>query len=334
MEELQLGDERYDCQSTINEGGMKYIIQTFDELTKRSIAKAVIKNSSDPETVQNFIREARITAGLEHPNIVPVHDIGLENQNEPFFIYVPFSAPHTPFQATKQYYDKYKHVKSPEKRIYYAMIHALDDAVGTIMNKLKQLKLEENTLVFLLSDNGGATYTGAADNSPLKGGKFTNFEGGINVPFIMQWKGTIPAGMIYEKPVSALDIFKTTTTIANVQIPDDRDFDGVNLMPYLLDSNYFDKVPHETLFWRSEYHKAIRKGKWKLIRDDFANRTVLYNVKTDKYEINDLSDENPHIVEDLNKAFYNWEKKLIRSNWPRVMDYQIQDGNLVYYFPL
>ena len=104
------------------------------------------------------------------------------HKDDPFFVYVPFSAPHTPFQATKEYYDKYAHVESPEKRIYYAMIHALDDAVGSIMNNLKELELEENTLVIFLSDNGGATYTGAADNSPFKGGKFTNFEGGIRVP--------------------------------------------------------------------------------------------------------------------------------------------------------
>ncbi|WDE98753.1 serine/threonine-protein kinase [Lentisphaera profundi] len=85
LEELEIGDERYDVKSTVNEGGMKYIVETYDELTKRSIAKAVMKNADDQETVKNFIREARITASLEHPNIVPVHDIGIENEAEPFF---------------------------------------------------------------------------------------------------------------------------------------------------------------------------------------------------------------------------------------------------------
>ncbi|MDD7985600.1 protein kinase [Lentisphaera marina] len=85
LEELEIGDERYEVQNTVNEGGMKYIVETYDELTKRSIAKAIMKDTADQEAVKNFIREARITASLEHPNIVPVHDLGIENEAEPFF---------------------------------------------------------------------------------------------------------------------------------------------------------------------------------------------------------------------------------------------------------
>lgn len=257
-----------------------------------------------------------------------------EHQREPFFVYVPFSAPHTPFQATKEYYDKYAHIESPEKRIYYAMIHALDDAVGSIMNNLKELELEDNTLVIFLSDNGGATYTGAADNSPFKGGKFTNFEGGIRVPFMMQWKGRLPAGMTYEKPVSALDIFATTAALAELQLPNDRPFDGVNLWPYLLDSSYQNQVPHPALYWRSEYHKAIRKDEWKLIQDDLAEQTVLYNMRTDKEEQHNVASKHPALVQELQADFKEWEKQLINTNWPRVMDYEIHAGEAVYYFPL
>ncbi len=257
-----------------------------------------------------------------------------EHKDEPFFVYVPFSAPHTPFQATKEYYDQYAHVKSPEKRIYYAMIHALDDAVGSIMKNLEELELEENTLVIFLSDNGGATYTTAADNSPLKGGKMSNFEGGIRVPYLMQWKGKIPPGSIYSKPVSALDIFATSSEISKLKLPDDREYDGVNLLPYLIDSSYVDKTPHEALFWRSEYHKAIRKGDWKLIRDDMSDQTVLYNLKKDFEEKTNLAKKHPEIVKSLQADFKVWEKKLIKSNWPRVMDLEMQDGKAVYYFPL
>lgn len=257
-----------------------------------------------------------------------------EHQEEPFFVYVPFSAPHTPFQATQEYYDQYAHIQSPKKRIYYAMIHALDDAVGSIMNNLKELGLEENTLVVFLSDNGGATYTGAADNSPLKGGKFTNFEGGIRVPFMMQWKGKLPAGMVYEPPVSALDIFATTAQVAQLQLPEDREFDGVNLLPYLLDSAYQNQVPHPALYWRSAYHKAIRKGPWKLIQDDLAGQTVLYNMTTDKEEENNQAAQHPAVVQELQEDFQQWEKKLMNPRWPRVMDYEIHAGEAVYYFPL
>jgi len=257
-----------------------------------------------------------------------------EHQDDPFFVYVPFSAPHTPFQATKAYYDKYAHIKSPKKRIYYAMIHALDDAVGMIMNNLKELELEENTVVIFLSDNGGAEYTLAADNSPLKGGKMSNFEGGINVPFMIQWKGTLPAGTTYPHPVSALDLFQTTVELANCPLPQDRSYDGVNLMPYLLDSNYLQKKPHEALFWRAMTHKAVRKGDWKLVQDDKAKLIELYNMADDKYEKTNLADKYPEVVKGLQKDYIEWEKKLIDPRWPRVMDRALNlDGN-VYYFPL
>ncbi|MEZ4287618.1 MAG: sulfatase-like hydrolase/transferase [Polyangiales bacterium] len=119
------------------------------------------------------------------------------HKDEPFFLYNAFSAPHIPFQAPVDYYCRYAHIKDENKRVYYAMISALDDAIGAIHQKIKDLGLEENTLIFLLSDNGGASYTGATDNGPLKGGKMTQFEGGINVPFMMKWKGVIPARIRY-----------------------------------------------------------------------------------------------------------------------------------------
>jgi arylsulfatase A-like enzyme len=103
---------------------------------------------------------------------------------EPFFLYVPFLAPHTPFQATKAYYDKLGHIKDRNQRVYNAMILQLDDAVGSIIRHLEQQGLAQNTLIFFMSDNGGAHYTHATDNAPHKGGKFTNFEGGLNVPFM------------------------------------------------------------------------------------------------------------------------------------------------------
>lgn len=255
-----------------------------------------------------------------------------DHKDEPFFMYIPFSAPHTPFQATKEYYDKYAHVKDPAKRVYYAMIHAMDDAIGDIMDKLKEEGLEENTIVFFLSDNGGATYTLAADNSPLKGGKFTNFEGGINVPFMMQWKGHLPEGKVFEHPVSALDIFQTSAEMTGCELPDDREWDGVNLIPYLTDS--VSRAPHEALYWRSLYHKAIRKGKWKMIKDDKAKRTVLYDLEKDKYEKTNVAKDEATVVQDLEKDLAAWEAKMINPRWPRVMDFEIRDGEDRYYFPL
>jgi len=254
-------------------------------------------------------------------------------KNGPFFMYIPFSAPHTPFQALKKHYDLYAHVKDRNKRVYYAMIHTLDEAVGNITKKVADLGLSENTIIIFLSDNGGATYTHAADNSPLKGGKFSNFEGGINVPFLMQWPAKINAGTVYKYPVTALDIFASLAAITEARLPEDRVFDGVNLIPFVR-GEFGDNKPHDALYWRSMHHKAIRKGPWKLIRDDLGNSTALYNLDNDKAESKNLALECSETVQMLLKDFEIWEKGLIKPNWPRVLDYKIEDGDAVYYFPL
>ena len=96
-----------------------------------------------------------------------------------------FNAPHDPFQVPKNYFDRVQNVHDSVKRVYYGMIEALDDAVGKIVEKLKALQIEDNTLILFISDNGGATYTRATDNAPLRGGKCTHFEGGLMVPFLL-----------------------------------------------------------------------------------------------------------------------------------------------------
>ena len=106
------------------------------------------------------------------------------------------------------------------------------------------------------------------------------------------------------------------------------------MLPFLLDSTYAEKEPHQTLYWRSAYHKGIRKENWKLIQDDLAERTVLYHISSDKYEQKDLSKEKPLILKRLQEDFKNWEANLISPKWPRVMDYEIHEGEEVFYFPL
>ncbi|HRI53373.1 MAG TPA: sulfatase-like hydrolase/transferase, partial [Pseudomonadota bacterium] len=155
------------------------------------------------------------------------------NKDAPFFLYVPFSAPHTPFQVPREYFDRFASETDANKRVYLGMIAALDDAVGEVLTALRETGLDEQTLVFFLSDNGGATYTRATDNAPLRGGKFTNFEGGINIPFLLKWKGHIPEGVVFNPPVSALDVFATAAAVAGSPLPTDRAYDGVDLLPHL-----------------------------------------------------------------------------------------------------
>lgn len=255
-----------------------------------------------------------------------------ENREKPFFLYVPFLAPHTPFQVPKETFDKYGHIADRNKRVYCALIDELDRSVGKIRDAISSHGLDENTIIIFLSDNGGARYTGAVDNAPFKGGKFSNFEGGLRVPFFIEWKGQIPANTIYTQPASSLDIFATICHILQIELPQDRPYDGVNLLPYLLGQN--TEAPHKALFWRSGYHKAVRFGDWKLIKDEKAQLKALYNIKNDKEEQQDLSAAEPARVAELEKMLQDWARDMVPPAWVNVMDYHIKDGERTYYFPL
>ncbi|MBI1288046.1 MAG: sulfatase-like hydrolase/transferase [Flavobacteriales bacterium] len=255
-----------------------------------------------------------------------------KHKDEPFFLYVPFLAPHTPFQATKPYYDKLEHITDRNKRVYNAMIWQLDDAVGSIIGHLEELGLMENTIVFFLSDNGGATYTGATDNAPLKGGKFTNFEGGLNVPFMIRWDGHVAQGTNYGNPVISMDIFSTALELVGIDYDANRVTDGTSLLPVLVDSST-EKL-HDKLCWRSGYNRAIRMGDWKLITDGMSGNHALYNVTEDKEERTNLYDSHPEIVKQLMEEHAKWESEMMDPKWPRVMDYRWWDGNEPYFFPL
>ena len=255
-----------------------------------------------------------------------------KHKEEPFFLYVPFLAPHTPFQATKAYFDKLDHIKDRNKRVYNAMIWQLDDAVGSIISHLEQNDLMDNTIIFFLSDNGGATYTEATDNAPLKGGKFTNFEGGLNIPFMVRWDGNIKQGREFSNPVISMDIFSTALELAGLEAPQDRTTDGASLLPVFQDSS--NATIHDKLCWRSGYNRAIRSGDWKLITDGLSGNHALYNLSEDKEEKNNLYDSEPEIVKQLELQHAEWESEMMDPRWPRVMDYRWWDGDEPFYFPL
>ena len=256
-----------------------------------------------------------------------------KNKDNPFFLYCAFSAPHVPFQAPVDYYCMYDHVEDENKRVYYAMISALDDAIGDIHQKIKDLGLEENTIIYVLSDNGGASYTGATENGPLKGGKLMQFEGGVNIPFIMKWKGKIQAGLRYENPVSSTDIFTTSVINAGGELPSDRVYDGKDLIPYL--NNKIAGEPHEQLFWRADHIWAMRDGNYKMIlsiRDGWAE---LYNLETDKSEEINLIEEMPDLFEKLKQMHEAWQYESLpkKPMWPRIMDHKFMIDGEEYLFP-
>jgi arylsulfatase A-like enzyme len=249
-----------------------------------------------------------------------------------FFLYLSFNAPHVPFQAPELYYNQFEHIKDKNQRVYLAMIKAMDDAIGDFMQHLENEGLLENTIVYFISDNGGASYTGATDNGPLKGGKITHFEGGINVPFMMQWKGHITPGTVFQQPVSSMDIFTTSLNACGIPLPNNVKIDGRNLMPFIKKEALGQ--PHEKLYWRTDHIHAIRYQKWKLIlstRDEWMH---LYNLESDKSEKIDLKDLNAAEKQMLLRFFEEWDKDLPQEYlWPRIMDRKFILGDRTYFFP-
>lgn len=245
-------------------------------------------------------------------------------KDKPFFLYLPYNAPHAPLQVPKSYYKQFAHIKDPIKRTYAAMIKNLDDEVGRLMHHVDSLGLGDNTIIVFLSDNGGAVYNGTTENTPYRGGKLTNFEGGIKIPFMMKWKNHIKEGTMYTKPVMSFDIFATVAAAVGIQLPNDRKYDGVNLIPYI--NGDVATSPHDALYWRSDFNIAIRKGDWKLIMNEADGDRQLYNLKTDSTERDNLFFKKPEVAKALKNDIDIWEEGLVQPLWPRVVNYVYKDS--------
>ena len=238
-------------------------------------------------------------------------DIGTEcvefierHKDDPFFLFASFNAPHTPLQATEEDLELYKHIKNIRRRTYAAMVHRLDINIGRIVNAISQSDLTENTLIVFISDNGGPVNTNASINAPFNGQKGILLEGGIHVPYIMTWPQTFPSDIRYENPVSSLDFAPTFINLAGGEIRAESNFDGVNLVPYILGEN--KTPPHNELKWRFTISAAIREGDWKLVR--LPDRLpMLYHLPTDVSEQNNVALKNIQITEKLMKELGKWD---------------------------
>ncbi len=241
------------------------------------------------------------------------------NRDRPFYMYLAYNAPHTPLQATKEDYDALPQIKDHTRRVYAAMIRNLDRNIGRVLSELKQQGLNDNTLVIFTSDNGGANYIGLDDlNKPYRGWKATFYEGGMRVPFFMQWPGVIPAGSQFTAPVSHFDLFTTTAVLAGAAVPSDRVIDGVDLMPYVLGSK--TGQPHEQLVWRSGAYQAIQAGDWKLQVSGTQQQSWLYNLKDDPTEQNDLAISQPAKVAELQARLDAFNKEQAAPLWPAMVE--------------
>lgn len=262
------------------------------------------------------------------------------HHDEPFFFYLAFRAPHVPLDATEKYLRRFPGEMPERRRKALAMISAIDDGVGAVMQTLREYGLEEKTLVFLIGDNGaplkihkedapgiGPGWDGSL-NDPLNGEKGMLTEGGMRVPFVMSWKGRLPAGRVYDEPVISLDVAATVATLAG--LPDDPQLDGVNLMPYLTGKN--ETPPHEALFWRWIAQSAVREGNWKYLRG--GARDYLFDLANDAEEKHDVLAEHPEVARRLRTRLEAWSKQLhppglatrpMATTWEQYFDFYL-DG--------
>ncbi len=209
------------------------------------------------------------------------------SDKNPFFLYLAYNAPHTPMQAPPRYLDRFPNL-SGKRKTYAAMLAAVDDGVGRLLAKVREHGLEEDTLIFYLSDNGGATNNGSV-NTPLRAHKGSLYEGGIHVPFVAQWIGSLPSGVDYHRPVISLDIMATIASLAGAPLDEERPLDGVDLIPYLNGAD--PGRPHSQLFWRkyADRSRAVRLGDYKLVDTDPSTEEMeLYDLSVDIGEHNQL----------------------------------------------
>ncbi len=232
-----------------------------------------------------------------------------DNSEDPFFLYLSYNAPHTPLQATDTDLERNNHIDVEKRRTYAAMVSSMDDGVGLILDKLEEKNISENTIVIFFSDNGGVEWYNFSDNGLLRGIKGDFFEGGIRVPFTMQWPKKIKPGIIYNKPIIALDVFATVVSAASAEKFIKNNIDGVNLIPYI--NGEINGSPHDYLFWKNPDKDidVIRDNRYKYIR--VKDDEYIFDLDNDLSEENNIISSSTPIYQKLKLKFKEWEKDMI-----------------------
>jgi len=263
-----------------------------------------------------------------------------QNKARPFFLYLPHFAVHVPHEAKKELISKYEK-KQPagghHSPVYAAMIESLDQSVGRILDKLDELQLAGNTIVIFFSDNGGVggyeaagvPAKGITANAPLRGGKGMLYEGGIRVPLIVRWTGTVKPGSVCDEPVISLDFYPTFLELAGASARPDHKLDGRSLSP-LLQSAGKARLNREAMFWhfpgyleagadtgnwRTTPAGAVRSGNYKLVEFFEDGHVELYNLKEDIGETRDLARKMPEKASELHGKLKAW-RQAIRAPMP------------------
>ncbi len=241
----------------------------------------------------------------------------------PLFLYLAFTAPHSPYQAPKEYLGQYKHIADPTRRAYAAMITAMDDEIGKVLVALEKKKMRDNTLIVFMSDNGGNTiamFAGdadvsklklPADNGPYRGGKGMLYEGGTRVAALANWPGRIKSAEVKE-PIHVVDMLPTLAALAGANASKGKPLDGMNVWASISEGK---PSPRQEVVYNIEpFRGGVRQGDWKLIwRTPLPSALELYNIAQDPSEKTNLADKNPQKVAELQKRIEQLAKESAKS---------------------
>jgi arylsulfatase A-like enzyme len=234
-----------------------------------------------------------------------------ESKDRPFFLYLCFNAPHSAsslekpgVQAPADFIARYPNLDPKAKlTAYYAAVTCMDAAIGELLQTLRETGQDQNTLILFHSDNGGS---GNGGNAPLKGQKSTMWEGGLRVPFIAWWPGKLPAGVVTDEFLTALEIMPTMAAVTGAKLPAGITLDGFNMLPVLRGEA---KSPRTEMFWERRNHRAARVGNWKWVDMGGANQG-LFDLTNDLGEKRDLSKEKPDVLAKVQAKFSDWKKAM------------------------
>ena len=314
--EEQMAFTRWDEFFGFNNGASNYISELNRRHNPIFYNRSILNQS---QNIQKIPRSDLLENGVIHSSETEyltdsIADAAVEfidrHKEGPFLCYLPFNAIHGPFQAPRRLVDTFSDEPDESRRLVKAMLHSLDQNVGKVIQCVQNNDLESQTLIIFLSDNGGHDYS---PNTPLRGKKGTMWEGGIRIPFCMQWQGIIPADSTYHFPVSSLDILPTAIAAAGGTIAPEWKVDGVNLLPYVCQKNMSEERPHDELYWSLGPRLAIRALDYKLATDD-GKIYRLFDLANDRSEKKNLIESNPALANRLHKKLHIWKDTLPPNN--------------------
>jgi arylsulfatase A-like enzyme len=290
-------------------GGHKYfpealtIQDSYDAKNEEQSYQTWLLRNHTPEQTDEYITDEFSNEAVEFV---------VRHKDHPFFLFLSYNAPHTPLEAKAEDLALFPSL-TDKRKIYAAMVHAVDRGVGRVLDKLQELNIEENTIIFFLSDNGGPESKNASDNGILRGGKSDVYEGGYRVPFAMQWKNKLAAGGTYDYPVSSLDIFATLSALSDSPINPGKPLDGVHLIPFLTGEEA--GPPHATIHIRKfdQDRHAVRYGDMKYIRFKAESPNPrLYDLNTN---ISESDDDGGNLYWNADFHAQRDELQAIQAEW-------------------